>query len=252
MRREEIGVLICDDDEINLGVNQKLVELIGKKHNTKLKTYAFKELSTQMAALIQDNRIDIAILDIELKKGNGITIAKKISKINSEISIIFVSSYKKYKCSAWDAMAIGFIEKPADTEKFELLFLRAISLARVKLNKENSQFIKLVAEKKPIILRIDNIIYAEKVRRKVEFRTEEDVYSVFGTLKQYEDDLASKFLKVSQSIMVNKHYIDSIDSYNVYLTNGDEFVIGRTYKDKVKKFAETLQIKEEHLYMSMS
>lgn len=249
VRREEIGVLICDDDELNLGINQKLVELIGKKHNTKLKTYAFKELSAEVIALIRNNHIDIAILDIELKRGNGIAIAKEISKINREISIIFVSSYKKYKYSAWDAMAIGFVEKPADTEKFELIFLRAISLAKAKLSKENSKFIKIVAEKKPIILRVDNIMYVEKVRRKVEFKTEKDVYSAFGTLKQYEDDLTSMFIKVSQSIMVNKHYIDSIDSYNVYLTSGDEFVIGRTYKEKVKKFAETLQDKEEHLNM---
>ena len=60
-------------------------------------------------------------------------------------------------------------------------------------------------------------------------------------MKQYEDDLTSQFIKVSQSIMVNKRYIESIDSYNVYLKSGEEFVIGRTYKDKVKAFAETLQ-----------
>lgn len=244
MSREEIGVLICDDDELNLGLNQKLVELICKKRNKKLKTYAFAEFSAEAAALIQNNQIDIAILDIELKRGNGLEIGKKINQINSEIIIMFVSSYDKYKASAWDAMAIGFVIKPTDTNKFEVLFIRALELAKAKLEKENSKFIKIVEDKKPIMLRVDNIIYVEKVLRKVEFKTQREVYSTFGTLKQYEDDLTSQFIKVSQSIMVNKRYIESIDSYNVYLKSGEEFVIGRTYKDKVKKFAEILQNKE--------
>lgn len=230
-----------------MGVNRSLVELVGKKHNTEVKAYAYTELNNEVRTLLKNDQIDIAILDIELKKGNGITIAREINAINKEISIIFVTSFKKYKSIAWDTMAIGFVEKPADTEKFELLFLWAITLARVKLNRENSRFIKIVVEKKPIALRIDKIFYVEKIQRKVEFRTETKLYSVFGTLKQYEDSLVPTFIKVSQSVMVNKSYIDSIDNSNVYMSNGDEFVIGRTFKEKVKMFAETLQNKKEEV-----
>lgn len=237
-------MFICDDDELNLGVNKSLVESLAKKHKFDVNIYTFNEFTSEAITLLRTNQIDIAILDIELKSGDGISIAKIINSYDLEIPIIFVTSYKKYKTYAWDVLAIGFIEKPTNTERFELLFLRAFTLAKEKLEKRSNDYLRIVTDKKAVSIKQDNIIYVEKVLRKVEFKTSNGTYVAGGTLKSYERDMTQDFIKISQSVVVNKKYIQSIDSSNVYLTTGEEIVIGRTYKNDVRGFAKLLDVEK--------
>lgn len=249
MDKSSMRVFICDDDEINLAVNKSMVESLGKKYKQEVKTYTCIGLTKEAINRIKTKQVDIAVLDVELPKNNGIAIAKMILKYNPEVPIIFVTNFEQYKSTAWDLMAVGFVKKPAHIDKFEFLFTRAITLAKEMLNKENSQFIRVIIDKKAVKLRVEKIISAEKVLRKVEFKTNKAVYTANGTLREYERYLPDNFLKVNQSTLVNKKDIDYIDSKNVYLSNGDEIVIGTTYKESVREFARTLDNKKEQSEM---
>ena len=240
MKRTEMRIFICDDDDMNRGINQTIVKIIGEKHKLDLKIYAYSEYNASAKELVESGKIDIAILDIELPEIDGITIARSINQYNSEIPIIFVSEYKKYKECAWDVMAIGFVEKPTNTQKFETLFMRAAVLAMNKIEKENSRFLPIIVDKKQVRLRVENVIYIQKVARKVEFVTRKGIYSTFGTISQYESRLSTKFLKVNQGTFVNKSFIERIDSNNVYMITGEDFAIGITYKMKVMEYASTM------------
>lgn len=67
----------------------------------------------------QDKMIDIAFLDIEMPKFNGIQLAKKLKKINPNTKIIFVTAYNEYALEAFKVHASGYITKPVNENKIK-------------------------------------------------------------------------------------------------------------------------------------
>ena len=66
-----------------------------------------------------DNDIDIAFLDIEMPKINGIQLAKKLKKVDPLIKVIFVTAYNEYALDAFRVHASGYITKPVNENKIK-------------------------------------------------------------------------------------------------------------------------------------
>ena len=103
-----MNCLIADDIPIILrGEIRVVINVLGE--DTKI----FEaEYSKKVLEIVKENHIDIAILDVEMPKENGIEIAKKIKAIQPDIKIILTSGDEKYKTEALAAGAISFIVKP--------------------------------------------------------------------------------------------------------------------------------------------
>ena len=67
----------------------------------------------------ENNKIDLAFLDIEMPKINGIQLAKKLKKNNPGIKIIFVTAYNEYALEAFKVHASGYITKPVNESKIQ-------------------------------------------------------------------------------------------------------------------------------------
>lgn len=74
---------------------------------------------------VKGNQVDVAFLDIEMGKDNGLILAKRLKDLNPDIHIIFVTSYDKYAVDAFQFHATGYLLKPVracDIQR-ELTFL---------------------------------------------------------------------------------------------------------------------------------
>lgn len=60
---------------------------------------------------------DIAFLDIEMHKLNGISLAQKLKSLSPYINIIFTTGYSEYGMDAFKLHASGYITKPVTAEK---------------------------------------------------------------------------------------------------------------------------------------
>ena len=67
----------------------------------------------------ENNNIDLAFLDIEMPKINGIELAKKLKKNNPKIKIIFATAYSEYALDAYKIHASGYITKPVNEERIK-------------------------------------------------------------------------------------------------------------------------------------
>ena len=72
---------------------------------------------TEALNFMKKIKCDIAFLDIEMSKMNGITLAKKLKEIYPQINIIFVTAYSQYANEAFDIHASGYVYKPVTKEK---------------------------------------------------------------------------------------------------------------------------------------
>jgi len=75
------------------------------------------------------DRPDLILMDILLPSGTGFSVAERLRDAGlSEIPIIFITASKKaeYWAMAQEAGAVGFFEKPFDSEKLMAAIARAL------------------------------------------------------------------------------------------------------------------------------
>jgi len=69
-------------------------------------------------ALASENKISIALLDIEMPGMNGLVLAKRLKDMDGSINIIFVTAYSEYAVDAMKQRASGYLLKPMSTSDF--------------------------------------------------------------------------------------------------------------------------------------
>ena len=109
-----MNILLVDDEELQLL----------KLKNICMKLFPNDELLcyTNPKKAYDDNinnKIDIAFLDIEMPVINGISLAKKLKRINPITNIIFVTAYNNYALDAYSIHASGYILKPVTENKIK-------------------------------------------------------------------------------------------------------------------------------------
>lgn len=63
-----------------------------------------------------DHSADVALLDINMPKTDGITLAARIKQIRPETAIIFLTAYKEYAFDAYAVHPTGYLLKPVSQE----------------------------------------------------------------------------------------------------------------------------------------
>ena len=78
--------------------------------------YGFE--SAQEAIKSANNlKFDVAFMDIQMPEIDGITLAKKLKKINPKSNLVFVTGYSEYTMDAFSVDASGYLLKPATKEQ---------------------------------------------------------------------------------------------------------------------------------------
>ena len=105
-------VLLVDDEKLQLARLEEAVKSV-------LPTVQIFSYTNPLDALSENKKekIDIAFLDIEMPKLNGIQLAKSLKNINPKINIIFVTAYDRFALDAMKMRASGFITKPVNDKK---------------------------------------------------------------------------------------------------------------------------------------
>lgn len=66
---------------------------------------------------VKSKPFDVAFLDIQMPKVNGVALAKKFKEINPKSNIIFVTGYSEYMADAFSLDASGYLLKPATKDQ---------------------------------------------------------------------------------------------------------------------------------------
>lgn len=109
-----INVLAVDDERHALNALENAL-----KNVTTEGEYALFLDPEGALSYAQRTPIDVALLDIDLGKENGLSLAQKLKELNREINIIFVTGHQEYAKDAFDLHASGYLTKPVTAEAVE-------------------------------------------------------------------------------------------------------------------------------------
>lgn len=207
-----INIVICDDNELHLKTIEKLVhEGINRNENIE-NTIINVSIFNSSHHLIEYcdtkiNEVDIIICDIELDDANGITVAKNIKRLNSNIQIIFISSYTQYFEDVYSVDHIFFLSKPINQNKFLIALNTAISKSIENKNK----FIVISNKNGVYIVNLNDIYYIEAELRKTKIHTKDSVYIKYIKLHDFVNSLDQRFIICHKSFAVNMDKVIKVD-----------------------------------------
>lgn len=109
--------IVCVDD------HPVMLKGLAQRIHTILPTATTHEFGNADKALdfVKNNGCDVLISEIELRGTDGLTLAKKVQKINPQTNIIFltVCDAKEHAREVFEIRPSGYLVKPAKQEQLE-------------------------------------------------------------------------------------------------------------------------------------
>lgn len=230
-------VLIVEDNVRSMEMLVKIIENL--RTDVEIKTASSQE---EAIILTMKYNIDLFMLDIILNASNpgdvsGMKFAEHIRTFQKYkyTPIIFITALEDPELHAYsDLHCYYYVEKPYDAEKVSTVISEALEFPAVHNAPQN------------VFFRKDGILYKKEISEIIYIensRSGQTVYCINGNLKlpykpnkKILEELASdKFIQCSRYHIVNRDYIDKIDTVNRYIQLKGlktPIEIGNSYKKK--------------------
>lgn len=158
---------------------------------------------------------DIILLDIEMPLMNGLDVARRIRKTDSNVIIVFITNLANYAVQGYEVEALDFIVKPYTYETFRFRMDRIVN--RIEAQSRNSAIL-VNAKDQTYRVEISRLIYVEVDHHALIYHTQKEDISIRGSMKEVESILVPMgFCKCSQSYLLNLRYVTRIEKDTVYL-----------------------------------
>lgn len=242
----EINCIIVDDEQY---ARKLLAGYIEKIPNLKLVKQCRNSFEAMEA--LQDSKIDLMFLDIQMPDLTGVEFLKTLKH---KPTVIFTTAYQEYALEGYELDVIDYMLKPISFERFIQGVNKAFEIVKLKNNqdqglqknnvpkveKQTPDFIYLKADYKSYKVKYTDILYIEGLKEYVTYYTKERKYIVLESLKKLEETLPpNQFKRVHKSYIVNTNNITSF--YGNIIEIGDqEIPIGKSYAEEVKKFLHSV------------
>lgn len=233
-----IQCLIVDDEPMA----REILESHLAKVNT-IKIIACCKSAIEAFNFINEERIDLIFLDINMPEISGLSFAKSINK---NIKIIFTTAYREYAVDGFDLQAVDYLLKPISFERLlqainkyldENIQIKSEYLTEITPEKNESFFVR--ADRKMIKICFNEILFIESLSDYIKIHLKEKTIVTRETISNIEAKLPQKeFIRVHRSYIVSMSEIYSFT--NEFIEIGKKQIpISRSYKQKVIRILES-------------
>lgn len=231
-----MNIAICDDEPVFVDYFSKIVNEYFEENGLSCSIFKFydaKNLVSECCSL--DNKIDVAVLDIEMPNYNGIDAAKDIRKFNNDMTLMFLSSNNSHGDSACDLKIYKYIYKIAGKEKIYAAFD-----ALIAEQKYNELCYEIHNDGKILNVLVKDIIYVQVRDHYAYFHLTDRILCERNSIKDIVNNSKfERFIRILRNTIVNFGYIDTIKD-KVILKNGEKL----NYSDR------KIDIIQKYLYLS--
>lgn len=228
--------IIIDDEPLAL---ELLEDFVSKIPNLKLVSSCSNAI--EAVSILQNNKIDLIFLDIEMPEFTGIEFIKSL---DVKPLFIFTTAYSHYAIEGFNLNAVDYLVKPIPFHRFLKAVNRAQDLYLLK-KEDNSpstktlsspNFIFVKSDYENIKLNFGDIKYFEGLKDYIKiFSTSHKPILTLSNFKKIEEKLPEElFIRVHRSYIVSLKYINSVQR-NRILIDGVRIPIGQNYKDEFLK-----------------
>ena len=181
--------------------------------------------------MLQEKKIDILFLDINMPVIDGISFLKTLKNTPQ---VIFTTAYREYAVDAYELAACDYLLKPFSLERFIIAVDRATEKLQAPsetVEQPAEEYFFLKTDGKIFKLLYDDILYAEANGNYTKIITRSQVLLPGMTFSNVEELLpTSIFFRVHRSFIINKSKISHIEGNRVFIGQ-TEIPIGSNHKE---------------------
>ncbi|MCC3863852.1 LytTR family DNA-binding domain-containing protein [Terrisporobacter petrolearius] len=229
------NIAICDDKAIHRNI---LRDYLGKVFFSE--SYEVVEFSGGEELLKKyPKKLDILLLDIKMTGMNGIETAKKIRLFDSNVMIIFTTSFWDFIQEGYEVRAFRYLLKPINYKDFSKHLIQCKN--DIVNNNEKYITIKEKDERKTVIIPINSILYAETESGFTLIHTDNKIYKTRSSIKKIEKELKENlFYRCHRAYLINISKVNSIAQNSVFIKNNEILVSRDKMKDLKIKITDVL------------
>jgi len=185
--------------------------------------------------LVQEGKVDLAFLDIQMPELTGIQFLKICS---NKCRFILTTAYPEYAIDGFELDVIDYLLKPVSYERFYKAVLKVQQAFHQTGNSGLNNdfiFIKGDAKNKFIKINYNDILYIEGLKNYVSIYTTTQKIVTYQTLRELEVQLPNPpFYRIHKSYIIAIDKISIIES-NAVMINNRYLPVGETYREAFLK-----------------
>ena len=229
----KIKCLIVDDEALALDVLDNYIQ-----RTDFLQLEARCRSAVEALAVLNEKRIDLVFLDIQMP---GITGIQLLQALSQKPDIILTTAHPDYALQGFDLEVLDYLLKPIAYERFLKAVNRHLSKRQANLqpplsshDNEESFFVR--SEKKMVRINLHELLFIESVRNYVILHlADKSQVKTLSTISHIEERLPENvFIRIHRSFIVAKNRIRKVSSTELQLENRI-LPIGRHYRNFVQK-----------------
>ncbi len=217
-----LKIAVCDDCVEDQNYVIDLLYRWADITNRALEIHAFLSAEQFLFQYEEEKDFQIIILDIEMGKMNGVTLARKLRELSQDIQILFITGYPDFIAEGYEVDALHYLMKPINQEKL----MQVMEKALVNL-KHREKYILLQDNGEMIKLSANKIIYAEVFSHSCVLHMIDGTVESKTAISKLENDLGELFIRVHRSYLVNLNYMKRIVKTEIWLENGEVVPLAR-------------------------
>ena len=222
-------IAICDDSDTDRQYILNMVDHWASSAGYVVHTDTFTSAENFMFHYAEESDYDILLLDIEMGKMDGVTMAKQLRKNNDTVQIVFITGYSDYISEGYEVAALHYLMKPVKEEKLCSVLDRAVEkLAR------NEKVLNFEIGGEMVRVPIYQIRYADVFGNYVTIHALSDV-TVKMTLGELEKQLDERFYRIGRSTIINLTQISRVTKAEIKLSDGTAIPLPRGAYDSVNR-----------------
>lgn len=227
-----IHCIIVDDEPLALNLLKDYVQ-----RTPFLELTAACSNGVDALRIINEQKVDLAFLDIQMPELNGL----ELSKMLQDCAIVFTTAFEQYAIEGFKVNAMDYLLKPFAYPEFLAAAQKAHRWVEMRCLAESAKqqtvdtassqeanpqtYTSLVVKSsyRQVVIQIDQIVYIESVRDYLDIHLDSsETINTLMSMKQIESLLPPQWMvRVHRSFMVNLHKIRIMENNRI--------VFGKTY-----------------------
>lgn len=198
---------------------------------------------------LQENKVDVVFLDINMPELDGMSLGKILTKLNPNIKIIFITAYRDYAAEAFEIKAFDYLLKPYSEKRITEVLNNLTMIKDNSHTKEVEKINKVTVflDEKMVVLSLDEIYYIEVSEKESLVYTQNEIYTSKLKISKWEEILPkNKFYRTHRAYIVNLDKIKEVEPWfngTFVLKIQDLKFKVPVSRNNIKEFKELLSIK---------
>ncbi|MBL8401316.1 MULTISPECIES: LytR/AlgR family response regulator transcription factor [Candidatus Accumulibacter] len=206
-----LAVMIVDDEApARTRLRDLLADLAPELPN---ELVAEAENGFRALAAIASRRVDVALIDIQMPRMDGIALACRLSELARPPAVIFVTAFEAYAVQAFELNVVDYLLKPVRAKRLLTALQKVrphpmrMQVPLASLQQTARSHLSCHERGRLLLIPVAEVIYLKADLKYVTARTRDREYLLDESLTHLEQEFGEQFIRLHRSVLVARETI---------------------------------------------